>query len=118
MGVAEVEKFLGHFGQIFTDLIVNLPTIVLLASVGGKIGKRWFATLTENVNEQMQEMQESVKSLEREVLRLQLLDGMHQKRFSESEVSFFYDKYKAVGGNTFVSDKVEEYIKELHGGAK
>lgn len=51
--------------------------------------------------------------LMKEVLRLQLLEGMDTKRLSSSEVHYFYDKYRAAGGNSFVSSLVNEYLNDL-----
>lgn len=53
------------------------------------------------------------RDLQMEILRLQLLDGMDAKRLSESEVMIFYDKYHAMGGNSFVTAQVHEYLEEL-----
>lgn len=49
----------------------------------------------------------------KEVLRLQLLEGIESKRLSSSEVHYFYDKYRAAGGNSFVCAIVNEYLNEL-----
>lgn len=56
---------------------------------------------------------ETHNKIELEVLRLQLLDGMDSKRFNLSELNFFYDKYHALGGDSFVTEKVEEYRQWL-----
>ena len=37
-----------------------------------------------------------------------------QKRLSTSEVLYFFDKYKALGGNSFVEEKVGQYVYELN----
>lgn len=49
---------------------------------------------------------------QKEILRMQLLDGMHDKRLSPTEAQYFYEKYKAVGGNSFVTAKYEDYIRD------
>lgn len=49
---------------------------------------------------------------QKEILRMQLLDGMHDKRLSPTEAQYFYEKYKAVGGNSFVTAKYEAYIRD------
>lgn len=61
--------------------------------------------------ETMNQVIESLGSIERNLLRTQILMGMEQKLFSKSELSYFYDKYTNLGGNSFVSDKVEAYLK-------
>ena len=54
---------------------------------------------------------ESIETLQKDVLRLQILDGIDSKRLSPSEVLFFFDRYKALGGNSFVDDRVKQYVK-------
>ena len=54
---------------------------------------------------------ESIETLQKDVLRLQILDGIDSKRLSSSEVLFFFDRYKALGGNSFVDARVKQYVK-------
>ena len=54
---------------------------------------------------------ESIETLQKDVLRLQILDGIDSNRLSTSEVLFFFDRYKALGGNSFVEDRVKKYVK-------
>lgn len=54
---------------------------------------------------------ESIETLQKDVLRLQILDGIDSNRLSASEVLFFFDRYKALGGNSFVDDRVKQYVK-------
>ena len=54
---------------------------------------------------------ESMETLQKDVLRLQILDGIESNRLSVSEVSFFFDRYKELGGNSFVDDRVKKYVK-------
>ena len=54
---------------------------------------------------------DSIETLQKDVLRLQILDGIDSKRLSPSEVLFFFDRYKALGGNSFVEDRVKKYVK-------
>ena len=54
---------------------------------------------------------ESIETLQKDVLRLQILDGIDSKRLSASEVLFFFDRYKALGGNSFVDERVKQYVK-------
>ena len=60
---------------------------------------------------------ESYRDMQKEILRLQILEGIDGKRLSPSEVRYFYDKYKSVGGNSFVTEKVQKYLKEIEGSA-
>lgn len=61
--------------------------------------------------ESLEVIQKQLGSIERNLLRTQLLMGMEQTLFSKSELLYFYDKYTALGGNSFISDKVEIYLK-------
>ena len=54
---------------------------------------------------------ESMETLQKDVLRLQILAGIDSKRLSESEILYFFDRYKELGGNSFVEDKVKKYVK-------
>ena len=54
---------------------------------------------------------ESMETLQKDVLRLQILAGIDSNRLSVSEVLFFFDRYKELGGNSFVEDRVETYVK-------
>jgi len=55
----------------------------------------------------------STRDTQKEILRLQILEGMDTHRLSESELRFFYDKYHKVGGNSFVTAKVNQYLKDF-----
>ena len=55
----------------------------------------------------------STRDTQKEILRLQILEGMDTHRLSESELRYFYDKYHNVGGNSFVTAKVNQYLKDL-----
>lgn len=55
----------------------------------------------------------STRDTQKEILRLQILEGMESHRLSESELRYFYDKYHKVGGNSFVTAKVRQYLKDL-----
>ena len=54
---------------------------------------------------------DSMDTLQKDVLRLQILDGIDSKRLSESEILYFFDRYKALGGNSFVDARVQNYLK-------
>ena len=55
----------------------------------------------------------STRDTQKEILRLQILEGMDTHRLSESELRYFYDKYHKVGGNSFVTAKVNRYLKDF-----
>ena len=54
---------------------------------------------------------ESIEVLQKDVLRLQILYGIDSNQLSASEVLFFFDRYKALGGNSFVDERVKQYVK-------
>lgn len=69
------------------------------------------------LNKRLKSMEVDAKNgrddIMKEVLRLQLLEGIESKRLSSSEVHYFYDKYRAAGGNSFVCAIVNEYLNDL-----
>ena len=69
------------------------------------------ATINAKLSTLEKNQKESIEALQKDVLQLQILDGIDSKRLSPSEVLFFFDRYKALGGNSFVEDRVKEYVK-------
>ena len=69
------------------------------------------ATINTKLDTLEKHQKDSFEALQKDVLRLQILDGMDANRLSNSEVLFFFDRYKALGGNSFVEDRVKEYVK-------
>ena len=103
----------------------NVAIISLLSGLGYKAFDKIIKKLDSQQNDliakldkRLNSLESSTKSanenLEREILRLQILDGMDAKRLSTSEVLYFFDKYKALGGNSFVEEKVGQYVYELN----
>lgn len=69
------------------------------------------AAINTKLNSLEKNQKESIETLQKDVLRLQILDGIDSKRLSASEVMFFFDRYKALGGNSFVDERVKQYVK-------
>lgn len=67
----------------------------------------------EAINDVKSDNVKSTRDTQKEILRLQILEGIDSHRLSESEVRYFYDKYHRDGGNSFVTEKVNQYIKDL-----
>ena len=67
--------------------------------------------INTKLNSLEKNQKESIETLQKDVLRLQILDGIDSKRLSTSEVLFFFDRYKALGGNSFVDERVKQYVK-------
>lgn len=69
------------------------------------------AAINTKLNSLEKNQKESIETLQKDVLRLQILDGIDSNRLSTSEVLFFFDRYKALGGNSFVDERVKQYVK-------
>lgn len=61
--------------------------------------------LSDNVNE-------SMMTIQRDMLRLQIITGINSGRLSIGEVTMLYDKYKANGGNSYITRVVNDYLEE------
>ena len=69
------------------------------------------AAINTKLNSLEKTQKDSIETLQKDVLRLQILDGIDSERLSVSEVLFFFDRYKALGGNSFVDERVKQYVK-------
>ena len=58
----------------------------------------------------IQKLFKKLDSINVNVLRIQILQGIRDESLSKSEVAYLYDKYTKAGGNSFVTDKVEYYL--------
>ena len=92
----------------------NVAMLSLIGGFGYKLSKLLIKKMDGQQNEIISKLDKRMDSLEVEILRLQILDGIESKRLSYSEVLYFFDKYKALGGNSFVEDKVEKYVYDLN----
>ena len=61
--------------------------------------------LSDNVNK-------SMMTIQRDMLRLQIITGINSGRLSMGEVTMLYDKYKANGGNSYITRVVDDYLEE------
>ena len=61
--------------------------------------------LSDNVND-------SMMTIQRDMLRLQIITGINSDRLSVGEVTMLYDIYKAKGGNSYISRVVNDYLEE------
>lgn len=73
--------------------------------------------MIESIDKRLKAVEERTveqhRDLGKEILRLQILNGIDSNRFSRSEILYFFDKYKSYGGNSFVEDKVHEHLMTL-----
>ena len=61
--------------------------------------------LSDNVND-------SMITIQQDMLRLQIITGINSGRLSMGEVTMLYDKYKANGGNSYITRVVNDYLEE------
>jgi hypothetical protein len=61
--------------------------------------------LSDNVND-------SMLTIQRDMLRLQIITGINSGRLSPGEVTLLYDQYKDKGGNSYISRIVDDYLEE------
>lgn len=110
--------------------IGNILTPEVIAIIGSIIGTLWqvlkqidkrvdngHKEIVKSLNERMDKQEklsdERYRDTNKEIIRLQILEGIETRRLSVSEVEFFYEKYKKLGGNSFITKKVQDYIKSL-----
>ena len=122
--MVSIEELIEEAGR-FVAMILRPENVATIALVWGllykgvklmnkKLDANQNATI-EAINTKLNSLEknqkESIETLQKDVLRLQMLDGIDSKRLSPSEVLFFFDRYKALGGNSFVDDRVKQYVK-------
>ena len=109
----------------FVSMLLRPENVATLTIVGGllykgvklinkKLDANQDATLSAlslKLDKLESSYKESMETLQKDVLRLQILDGIESNRLSASEVLFFFDRYKDLGGNSFVEDRVKKYVK-------
>ena len=61
--------------------------------------------LSDNVND-------SMRIIQQDMLRLQIITGINSGRLSMGEVTMLYDKYKDNGGNSYITRVVNDYLEE------
>ena len=61
--------------------------------------------LSDNVDD-------SMRTIQRDMLRLQIITGINSGLLSVGEVTMLYDKYKANGGNSYITRVVNDYLEE------
>ena len=122
--MVSIEELIKEAGQ-FVAMILRPENVATIALVWGllykgvklmnkKLDANQDATI-EAINTKLSTLEknqkESIETLQKDVLRLQILDGIDSNRLSTSEVLFFFDRYKALGGNSFVDERVKKYVK-------
>lgn len=121
-----IDVLLKDLGELVMH-ILKPSNLALLATLGGML-RYTFTRITKVLDRRQDEMikkiDDRVSELERnsqvehaemkiEILRVQILTGIDSKRLSRSEVAYFFDKYKKLGGNSFVEERVHWYLEQL-----
>ena len=110
----------------FFKWLLNPLTISTLSVYVTSIGfaGRWaWKKLEAKQNEDLANMKSDIKDLsnnvndsmitiQRDMLRLQIITGINSGRLSASEVTMLYDQYKDKGGNSYISRIVNDYLEE------
>ena len=122
--MVSIEELIKEVGQFVAMLLrpENVATIALVWGllykgvklVNKKLDVTQDATI-EAINTKLSMLEknqkESIEALQKDLLRLQILYGIESNLLSVSEVLFFFDRYKALGGNSFVEERVKQYVK-------
>lgn len=110
----------------FFKWLFNPVTISTLSVYGTTIvfAGRWaWKKLETKQNEDLANMKSDIKDLsnnvndsmitiQRDMLRLQIITGINSGRLSPGEVTMLYDQYKDKGGNSYISRIVDDYLEE------
>ena len=121
-----MDKFPTEHAFNFFKWLLNPVTISSLSVYVTAIGftGRWaWKKLEAKQNEDLVNMKTDIKVLsdnmndsmmiiQRDMLRLQIITGINSGRLSMGEVTMLYDKYKANGGNSYITRVVDDYLEE------
>ena len=121
-----MDKFPTEHAFNFFKWLLNPVTISSLSVYVTTIGfaGRWaWKKLEAKQNEDLVNMKTDIKALsdnvddsmmtiQRDMLRLQIITGINSGRLSVGEVTMLYDKYKANGGNSYITRVVNDYLEE------
>ena len=121
-----MDKFPTEHAFNFFKWLFNPVTISSLSVYVTAIGfaGRWaWKKLEAKQNEDLVNMKSDIKGLsdnincsminiQRDMLRLQIITGINSGLLSVNEVTMLYDKYKANGGNSYITRVVNDYLEE------
>lgn len=107
--------------------LINPVTISTLSVYGTSIGiaGRWawkkleakqdkdIDTMKSGIKDLSNNVNESMTMCQRDLLRLQIITGINSGRLSAGEVTMLYDQYKDIGGNSYISRIVNDYLEEI-----
>ena len=102
---------------------VTISSLSVYATTIGFVGRWAWKKLEAKQNEDLVNMKSdikdlsdnvnnSMKTIQRDMLRLQIITGINSGRLSMAEVATLYDTYKANGGNSYITRVVDDYLEE------
>ena len=121
-----MDKFPTEHAFNFFQWLLNPVTISTLSLYATGIGfaGRWawkkleakqnedLVNMKTDIKELSDNVNESMTTIQRDMLRLQIITGINSGRLSMGEVTMLYDKYKANGGNSYITRVVNDYLEE------
>ena len=102
---------------------VTISSLSIYMTTIGFVGRWAWKKLEAKQNEDLVNMKSDIKDLsdnvndsmmtiQRDMLRLQIITGINSGRLSIGEVTMLYDIYKSKGGNSYISRVVNDYLEE------
>ena len=121
-----MDKFPTEHAFNFFKWLFNPVTISSLSVYATTIGfaGRWawkkleakqnedLVNMKTDIKELSDNMNDSMMTIQRDMLRLQIITGINSGRLSVGEVTMLYDKYKDNGGNSYITRVVNDYLEE------
>lgn len=115
-----MDIFIKDINSVLYDLL-NPAVISVLTTLGAStipilkyVAKKNKEQKQENdirMKKYMQDVQDEVNSLKMMLLRHEILDAVRNDSLSVEDVMDLYDQYKAVGGNSFITEEVHSYVE-------
>ena len=102
---------------------VTISTLSVYGTIIGFAGRWAWKKLEAKQNEDLAKMKfaiedlsnnvnDSMITIQRDMLRLQIITGINSGRLSAEEVTLLYDQYKDKGGNSYISRIVDDYLED------
>ena len=117
----QAENALNLFKWLFNP--VTISSLSVYVTTIGFAGRWAWKKLEAKQNEDLVNMKTDIKELsdnvndsmmtiQQDMLRLQIITGINSGRLSMGEVTMLYDKYKDNGGNSYITRIVDDYLEE------
>lgn len=115
-----MDIFIKDINNVLYDLL-NPAVISVLTTLGAStfpilkyVAKKNKEQKLENdlrMTKYMKDIQDQVDSLKMMLLRHEILDAVRDDSLSVEDVMALYDQYKSVGGNSFITEEVHNYVE-------